>query len=73
MSFRYLVLKADRVNCFIGLLRKNLPASDASLYLFANTTLLSPASTIEEIYAKHKASDGALYLTLADVPTFGHA
>ena len=70
---RYLVAKGNKVSFFVAVLRKNMPDTDdtTSLYLFSNKKLLAGSTVLEQVYEADKSMDGVLYLTLADVPSFG--
>lgn len=42
-----------------------------TFYLYANNHILKPTETIQEIYDKHKSSDGFLYVKISDIPSLG--
>ena len=42
-----------------------------TFYLYANNTILKPTDRFEQIYEKHKSSDGFLYVKISDIPSLG--
>lgn len=74
---KYLVPETVTVGDFIQRVRKNVKIdSYTGIFLFTNNStwgdfLLSPQEILMDIYHKHKAKDGFLYLQIAFENTFG--
>lgn len=45
--------------------------SDRALYFFINNAIVKQGITFGELSAIHNSQDGAIYLRVTDIPTFG--
>ena len=69
---KYLAQKDLTVGKFLYMIRKQLKLNpETAIFLYVNNTLPLLKSTLYEVYQKHKASDGFLYLTFCEENTFG--
>lgn len=69
---KFLVPGDITVAQFIWIIRKRLQLeAEQAIFIFVNRSIPSPSSTMNEIYATHKSTDGFLYIAYSGESTFG--
>ena len=70
---KYLVPDDMTIGQFSYVIRKRMKLKpEVAIYLFFNQNLEPTASSIKEIYPKHKHPDGFLYVVICAEKTFGN-
>ena len=69
---KYIVPKDMNINSFVYVIRRRIKlTSDQAIFVTINKELCGSNKTIEELYNKHKAEDGFLYIEYSAENTFG--
>ena len=69
---KYLVPKDMNLGQFIYIIRKRIRLSpEKALFILIDNQLMTPNNPLQDIYDKHKDTDGFLYITYSSENTFG--
>jgi GABA(A) receptor-associated protein len=69
---KFIVPKELTVGQFLFTIRKRIQIPpEKALFLFVNNVLPTTSTTISELYAKYKSTDGALRIIVTSESTFG--
>ena len=72
MIHRFLIPRKYKVSQLITKMKKEGRLnSDRALYFFINNMIVKQGVSFGELATTHHSEDGAIYLRVTDIPTFG--
>ena len=72
ISHRFLIPRKYKITQLVSKLKKEgRLKSDRALYFFINNAIVKQGVTFGELSSNYSSEDGALYLRVTDIPTFG--